>query len=160
MKIEDAKIGMTVIGNDGAKIYNWTRTGVMGEITDIREEGDKDWIEVLVDGAPSSFLVNPEYFDIVKEYKNLVITKEVMLSLLNCTEDEVIYIKGDKYSPYKITEDGVIDRDGDYDSFMDFLERVADEEYMVGEEECVEMTLEQICKELGKNIKIIKGETK
>lgn len=33
-------------------------------------------------------------------------------------------------------------------------------EYKIDDIPCVEMTLEEVCKALGKNIKIIKGETK
>lgn len=41
----------------------------------------------------------------------------------------------------------------DFSSFLDDCEYKADDY-------CVEMTLEEVCEALGKNIKIIKGESK
>ena len=56
-------------------------------------------------------------------------------------------------------EDAVYDNN-DYDrDFTSFLNYLDGSEYKV-DDYCVEMTLEEVCEALGKNIKIIKGESK
>ena len=96
---------------------------------------------------------------IENEYKEFNLNKEMMQDILKCPEGKVIYIKDDEDSPYTIKEDAVYDND-DYDiDFIMFLDYLNGGEYRV-DDYCVEMTLEEVCKALGKNIKIIKGESK
>lgn len=163
MKIEDAKIGQIVIGNEGAERYAKTRPGVKCKIIEI----DEPWICVSI-LTPSGYdedvyPVTPAYFDICVDvedkYKEFELTKELMQDILKCPEGKVIYIKDDEDSPYTIKEDAVYDND-DYDiDFIGFLNYLGGSEYRV-DDYCVEMTLEEVCKALGKNIKIIKGESK
>lgn len=163
MKIEDAKIGQIVIGNEGAKCYTKTGPGVKCKIIDVYGA----WIRVSLltssDCAENTYSVNPAYFDICVDvedkYKEFELTKELMQDILKCPEGKVIYIKDDEYSPYTIKEDAVYDND-DYDiDFISFLNYLDGSEYRV-DDYCVEMTLDEVCKALGKNIKIIKGESK
>lgn len=157
------KIGQIVIGNDGANHYTRTRPGVKCKIVDI----DKPWIYVSPltpsEYADDIYSVNPADFDICVDvedkYKEFKPTKELMQDILKCPEGKVIYIKDDEDSPYTIKEDAVYDND-DYDiDFISFLNYLDGSEYRV-DDYCVEMTLEEVCKALGKNIKIIKGESK
>lgn len=163
MKIEDAKIGQIVIGNDGAKRYRKTRPGVKCKVIEIY--GSRICVSILTssDYATNVYPVNPAYFDICVDvedkYKEFKLTKELMQDILKCPEGKVIYIKDDEDSPYTIKEDAVYDND-DYDiGFIGFLNYLDGSEYRV-DDYCVEMTLEEVCKTLGKNIKIIKGESK
>lgn len=97
---------------------------------------------------------------IENEYKEFNLNKEMMQDILKCPEGKVIYIKDDEDSPYTIKEDAVYDND-DYDiGFIMFLNHLDGIEYRVDDIPCVEMTLEEVCEALGKNIKIVKGETK
>ena len=83
-----------------------------------------------------------------------------MQDILKCPEGKVIYIKDDEDSPYTIKEDAVYDNN-DYDrDFTRFLIYLDGSEYKIDDIPCVEMTLEEVCEALGKNIKIIKGESK
>lgn len=163
MKIEDAKIEQIVIGNEGATCYTRTRPGVKCKIIRI----DEPWICVSLltssDYATNAYTVNPAYFDIYVDvedkYKEFKLTKELMQDILKCPEGKVIYIKDDEDSPYTIKEDAVYDNDDCYIDFIGFLNYLDGSEYRV-DDYCVEMTLEEVCKALGKNIKIIKGESK
>ena len=94
------------------------------------------------------------------EYQKLEITEKMMRDLLKCPEGKVIYVKDDYYSPYIIKNTGVYDKDGDCCDFATFIYIMEDEEYKIDDISCVEMTLEEVCEALGKNIKIIKGESK
>ena len=60
MKIEDAKIGQIVIGNEGAACYTQTRPGVKCKIIEI----DEPWIGVSLLTASDVYPVKPAYFDI------------------------------------------------------------------------------------------------
>lgn len=163
MKIEDAKIGQIVIGNEGAACYTKTRPGVKCKIIDIYGA----WICVSLltpsDYATNTYTVNPACFDICVDvedkYKEFELTKELMQDILKCPEGKVIYIKDDDYSPYIIKENAVYDNDDYGRAFITFLNFLGGREYKV-DDYCVEMTLEEVCEALGKNIKIIKGESK
>lgn len=163
MKIEDAKIGQIVIGNEGAACYTQTRPGVKCKIIDIYGS----WIRVSLltpsDCAENAYPVNPAYFDICVDvedkYKEFELTKELMQDILKCPEGKVIYIKDDNASPYIIKENAVYYNDYYGRDFINFLSYLGGREYKV-DDYCVEMTLEEVCKALGKNIKIIKGESK
>lgn len=161
MKIEDVKIGQIVIGNEGAKVYTHTRTGVKCKVL------YKDSYEIRVvpidlpyGCSSSGYNVNPENFDLCDEYQNLEITEKMMRDLLKCPEGKAIYVKDDYYSPYIIKNTGVYDNKGDCYSFGNFIYINENEEYKIDDIPCVEMTLEEVCEALGKNIKIIKGESK
>lgn len=161
MKIEDVKIGQIVIGNEGAKIYNHTRTGVKCKVLYKDSYGIRVVpIDLPYRCSPSGYDVNPENFDLCDEYQKLKITEKTMRDLLKCPEGKAIYIKEDDDSPYTIREDGVYDKDECPYDFVKFIYIMEDEEYKIDDIPCVEMTLEEVCKALGKNIKIIKGETK
>lgn len=163
MKIEDAKIGQIVIGNEGAECYAWTRPGVKCKI--IRIDEPRICVSLLTTSyyTEGVYSVNPAYFDICVDvedkYKEFKPTKELMQDILKCPEGKVIYIKDDNDSPYIIKEDGVYDNNGYGIDFISFLNYLDGREYRV-DDYCVEMTLEEVCKTLGKNIKIIKGESK
>ena len=161
MKIEDVKIGQIVIGNEGAKVYTYTRTGVKCKVL------YKDSYEIRVvpidlpyGCSSSGYNVNQEYFDLCDEYQKFEITEKMMRDLLKCPEGKVIYVKNDNDSPYTIKNNGVYDKDDCRYSFGNFIYISENEEYKIDDISCVEMTLEEVCKALGKNIKIIKGETK
>lgn len=94
------------------------------------------------------------------EYQKFEITEKMMRDLLKCPEGKVIYVKDDNDSPYTIKNNGIYDKDDCRYSFGKLIYIMEDEEYKIDDIPCVEMTLEEVCKALGKNIKIIKGETK
>lgn len=161
MKIEDAKIGQIVIGNEGAKVYTHTRTGVKCKVLyknsyEIRVVP----IDLPYECSPSGYYVNPEHFDLYDEYQKLEINEKMMRDLLKCPEGKAIYVKDSYHSPYIIKNTGVYDNEGDCYSFGNFIYIIEDKEYKIDDIPCDEMTLEEVCKALGKNIKIIKGETK
>ena len=168
MKIEDAKIGQLVVGNDKANRYSVTGPNSICRIIDIFEN-----ILFVIPYTPDTcdlcpYCVDPDCFDIYEtaqqfktdHYQNFEITEKMMRDLLKCPEGKAIYIKEDDDSPYTIREDGVYDKDECPYDFVKFIYIMEDEEYKIDDIPCVEMTLEEVCKALGKNIKIIKGETK
>ena len=164
MKIEDAKIGQIIIGNEGAECYAKTGPGVKCKIIDIYGS----WLRVSLltpsDCDENVYPVNPAYFDICvnveDKYTEFKLTKELMQDILKCPEGKVIYVKDDNYSPYTIKNNGVYDKDDCRYSFGYFIYSNENKEYKIDDIPCVEMTLDEVCEALGKNIKIIKGESK
>ena len=58
-------VGDTCIGNEKAGAYTYTRNGVEGKVTEIRDLAFDDSIKVQVSGH-NSYWVKPDRFDLVK----------------------------------------------------------------------------------------------
>lgn len=92
------------------------------------------------------------------EYKKFELTEDMIRNLVGCPEGYEIHIKDDDWSPYRITKDGIVDKEDNEEPFVNLLSYLDGSEYKVEKIEEVEMTMEEVCKALGKNVKIIKGD--
>lgn len=154
------KAGDIVIGKASASVrYGITVEGWRGRV--IRVFKDSDDIEVESMSDSGRYVVDSKHFTpiVTDEYKKLELTEKIVRDFLGCPEGYEIYIKDDSYNPYKITNKGYVDCDGDDGDYEDLISMLNGEEYKVVKiEDVEEMTMEEICKALGKNIKIVKGD--
>lgn len=96
-----------------------------------------------------------------QKIKNMEITEEMMRDIFKCPKGFVIQ-RIDCNEAYEIQANGCVENLKDftdnmtYVSFIDFME---DEDYIIcpTQEQVEEMTLEEVCKALGKTIKIVRG---
>lgn len=148
------KVGMSVIGND-KNTYPITGMGCIGRVTAVYP--DEELIEIQVGGH--SYRVKANCFDIIPDgcYYNFKISENMLRNLFGCPEGYVIEIEDNDYNPYTIEDDEMIDKDGDSYSLYNFLDMLEDSCYRIVKiDDQVEMTMDEICKALGKNIKIVK----
>lgn len=154
------KVGDIVVGKASASArYGITGEGWRGRVTHVF--GNSDDIEVESMSGSGCYRVDSKHFEtiVIDEYKKLELTEELVRNLIGCPEGYEIHIKGDGYNPYKITNKGYVDCDGDDGDYEDLLSALNGEEYKVVKiDDVEEMTMEEICKALGKNIKIVKGD--
>lgn len=91
--------------------------------------------------------------------RRLELSEDDVRTLLHCPKGYRVKCDGMSYSPYTITDKEILDCDGDSVEYMTFICDLDGHEYELEKEpEVVEMTMEEICKALGKNIKIVKGD--
>lgn len=117
-----------------------------------------DWMDAGYYSMNSFF--NQPIYAVAKEpeYKKFELTEDMIRNLVGCPEGCEIYIKDNDWNPYRITKDGIVDNDDNEESFQDLLSYLDGSEYKVEKIEEVEMTMEEVCKALGKTVKIVKGD--
>ena len=155
------KVGDILVGKDSASsVYATTVKGWKGKVLWVDEASDRVRLKSLTDSY--EFVVSLRHFEkaIPTEFTKFEVTEEMVRDLIKCPEGYAIHIKGNDYNPYTIVKDGYKDCEGDWiGDFADLLCALNEEEYKVVKiNDVEEMTMEEICKALGKNIKIVKGD--
>lgn len=154
VRIEACKVGMKVIGNESAStMYGVTKEGYVGKITKVYNR----YIEL-----DDKYIVDSAYFNLLetKDFAEVVITEKILRDILRCPEGCGVEIEDDEYSPYTINKEEVVDNEGDSQTLDNFLGNILYNEnsYRIIDlkNDYVEMTMEEVCEALGKNVKIIK----
>lgn len=155
------KVGDIVVGKESASVrYGITVEGWRGRVIRVFENSDD--IEVESMSGSGCYVVNSKHFEklIPTEFTKFEVTEKMVRDLIKCPEGYAIHIKDNDYNPYTIVKDGYKDCEDDWiGDFADLLCALNDEEYKVVKiDDVEEMTMEEICKALGKNIKIVKGD--
>ena len=154
------KVGDIVVGKASASvIYGITVEGWRGRVIEVCDGGDSIRVESM--NGSNRYWVDSKHFTpiVTEEYKKLELTEKIVRDILGCPEGYEIHIKDDCYNPYKITNKGYADGDEDEGDYDDLISMLVGEKYKVVKiDDVVEMTMEEICKALGKNIKIVKGD--
>ena len=154
------KVGDIVVGKASAsKVYGVTVEGWRGRVNEVFNSSD--FIRVESMSGFNSYLVESKHFTPIEteEYKKFELTEKIVRDLLGCPKGYRVKCGAMSYSPYTITDKEILDCDGDSVEYMEFIYDLDGHEYELEKEpEVEEMTMEEICKALGKNIKIVKGD--
>lgn len=122
----------------------------------------KDWVVIVDEGGCITYDTDVEDHPDAELYVSefcLEITEEQMREICHCPKGYVMNVSGSSFNPFKIDVDGYVwDKDHNPASYGEFLDTFRGEIIeIVPEQPAVEeMTMEQICKALGKTIKIVK----
>lgn len=93
--------------------------------------------------------------------KTMFITEEMMREIFKCPRGFVIQ-RVCCHEAYEIQSDGIVRNlfeDCDYMPYVDFIDLMNTQEFFIirVHEQVEEMTLDEVCKALGKTIKIVRG---
>ena len=115
------------------------------------------------DMRPWSYVWSTLPYQTVKQveqkYDKIELTEHIVRQILHCPKGYMVVCDAMTYSPFIITDKNILDCDGDTVDYIDFIYDIDGRDYEIKKEpEVVEMTMEEVCKALGKTVKIVKGD--